>query len=43
MKKMVGSVYLSKNNEIAIWIKKNIKEQKMKIQKKSSSGNTNRI
>tara|TARA_B100000470_G_C19676194_1_gene339828 strand:- start:271 stop:609 length:339 start_codon:yes stop_codon:yes gene_type:complete len=31
---MVGSVYLSKNNEIAIWIKKNIKEQKMKIQKK---------
>tara|TARA_B100001750_G_C15407233_1_gene545858 strand:- start:352 stop:870 length:519 start_codon:yes stop_codon:yes gene_type:complete len=32
--KMVGSVYLSKNNEIAIWIKKNIKEQKMKIQKK---------
>ena len=32
--KMVGSVYLSKNNEIAIWIKKNIKEHKMKIRKK---------
>ena len=25
--KMVGSVYLSKNNEIAIWIKKNIKKK----------------
>ncbi len=32
--KILGSVYLSKNNEIAIWIKKDIKDYKMKIRKK---------
>jgi len=32
--KIIGSVYLSKNNEIAIWIKKGIKDYKMKIRKK---------
>ena len=32
--KMIGSVYLSKNTEIAIWIKKSIKDYKMGIQKK---------
>jgi hypothetical protein len=31
---MIGSVYLSKNTEIAIWIKKSIKDYKMGIQKK---------
>jgi GNAT superfamily N-acetyltransferase len=31
---MIGSVYLSKNMEIAIWIKKSIKDYKMEIQKK---------
>ena len=32
--KILGSVYLSKNSEIAIWIKKDIKDYKMKIRKK---------
>ena len=32
--KIIGSVYLSKNNEIAIWIKKSIKDYKMEIQRK---------
>ena len=32
--KIIGSVYLSKNKEIAIWIKKNIKDYKMEIHKK---------
>ena len=32
--KIIGSAYLSKNNEIAIWIKKDIKDYKMKIRKK---------
>ena len=32
--KMIGSVYLSKNTEIAIWIKKSIKDYKMEIQRK---------
>ena len=32
--KIIGSVYLSKNNEIAIWIKKSIKDYKMGVHKK---------
>jgi len=32
--KIIGSVYLSKNKEIAIWIKKSIKDHKMEIHKK---------
>ena len=32
--KIIGSVYLSKNNEIAIWIKKSIKDYKMGVYKK---------
>jgi very-short-patch-repair endonuclease len=31
---MIGSVYLSKNNEIAIWVKKYQKDHKMIIRKK---------
>ena len=32
--KLIGSVYLSKNNEIAIWIKKYLKDPKSIIRKK---------
>ena len=32
--KILGSVYLSKNNEIAIWIKKSVRDYKMTICKK---------
>ena len=32
--KIIGSVYLSKNNEIAIWIKKSIKDYKMGVHNK---------
>ena len=31
--KLIGSVYLSKNNEIAIWIKKSLRAHKMVIRK----------
>ena len=32
--KIIGSAYLSKNNEIAIWIKKSVRDYKMAIRKK---------
>ena len=32
--KIIGSAYLSKNNEIAIWIKKSVRDYRMAIRKK---------
>lgn len=33
--KIIGAAYLSKNNEIAIWIKKSVRDHKMTIHKKT--------